>query len=188
MKERKIMGRDASDGGGFVLGLIFLALGGAIVKKIMENHTPHQDFIDSDLHDFKKIPEPVIPEVKALPLNRQITHRKKGNEIIDVRKVVRPNLLPYHLEKGWQKVGRVYQGYYRCRLGAFRGQIQERFNGDYKFYIFDPPEVVLTGSHKACFTNVGVGRYHIHFGVNSEDLDSGIMAVERLLYQSLKRR
>ena len=182
------MERNSSDGGGLVLGLILLALGVGIAKKIVENNAPHQDFIDSDLPDLKKIPEPVIPEVKVLPLNKQLAHRKKENKIIDVRKVVRPNPLPYHLEKDWQKVGRVYQGYYRCRLGAFRGQIEERFNGDYKFYIFDPPEAVLTGSHKACFTNVGAGRHHIHFGVNSENLDSGIMAVERLLYQSLKRR
>lgn len=182
------MERNSSDGGGLVLGLILLALGVAIAKKIVENNTPRQDFIDSDLPDLKKIHDPVTLEVKVLPLNKQLTHRKKENRVIDVIKVVRPNPLPYHLEKGWKKVGRVYQGYYRCRLGAFRGQIDERPSGDYKFYIFDPPEAVLTGSHKDCFTNVGVGRYHIHFGVNSENLDSGIMALERLLFQSLKRR
>ena len=182
------MERNSSDGGGLILGLILLALGVVIAKKIVENNTPHQDFIDSDLPDLKKIPEPVIPEVKVFPLNKQLTHRKKENKIIDVRKVVRPNPLPYHLEQGWAKRLRFYQGYYRTRQGSFRGEISERSGGDYKFYIFDPPEAVLTGSHKACFTNVGAGRYHIHFGVNSESLDSGIMAVERLLFQSLKRR
>ncbi len=182
------MEKNSSDGGGLVLGLILLALGGAIVKKIVENNTSHQDFIDSNLPDLKNIPGPVIPEVKVFPLNRQLTHRKKENRVIDVRKVVRPSPLPYHLEKGWKKERKIYLGYYRCRLGAFRGQIEERFSGDYKFYIFDPPQQALNGSHKACFTIAGIGRYHIHFGVNSEDLDSGIMAVERLLYQSLKRR
>jgi len=182
------MENNSSDGGGLVLGLILLALGVAIAKKIVENSTPHQDFIDSDLPDLKKIPEPVIPEAKTLPSNRHITYRKKENKVIDVRKVVRPSSLAYHLEKGWQKKRKVYEGYYRCRLMSVRGLIEERPGGDYKFYIFDPPEAVLTGSHKACFTNVGAGRYHVHFGVDAGNIDSGIMAVERLLYQSLKRR
>ena len=183
------MGRDSSGGVGEVIfALVLLALGIAAIRKIRENHASFQDLPDSDSPGPEKIPEAMTPKVKVLPLNRQITHEKKGNEIIDVRKVVRPNRLPYHLEKGWQKKGKIYQGYYRCQLGAFRGQIEERFGGDYKFYIFDPPEAVLTGSHKACFTNVGAGRYHVHFGVNSGDLDSGIMAVERLLFQNLTGR
>lgn len=189
MKERRIMGRDSSDGiGEFIFALIFLALGGAVIKKIRENYTPHHDFIDSGLPDLKKISKPVIPEVKVLPSNRQLTYRKKGKEIIDVRKIVRPSSLPYHLEQGWQKRLRFYQGYYRTRQGSFRGEIEERPGGDYKFYIFNPPEAVLTGSHRACFTNMGAGRHHVHFGVNSGDLDSGIMAVERLLYQNLTGR
>ena len=73
------MEKNSSDGGGLVLGLILLALGGAIVKKIVENNTSHQHFIDSDLPDLKNIPGPVIPEVKVFPLNRQLTHRKKEN-------------------------------------------------------------------------------------------------------------
>jgi len=182
------MERDASNGGGFVLGLILLALGGAVIREIIKNYPSHRDFLDSYPSQPEKLPEAEIPKIKVLPLKRQITSRKKENKVIDVRKIVRPNSLPYHLEKGWQKIGRVYQGYYRCRLGAFRGQIEERFSGDYKFYIFDPPQQALSGSHKACFTNNGGNRYHIHFGVNSENLDSGIMAVERLLYQNLKRR
>lgn len=98
----------------------------------------------------------------------------------------RPNSLPYHLEKGWRKSGRTYQGYYRCRLGAFRGEIEERPDG-YRFYILDPPLQVTQGSHGPCFTYGGsMGRYHIHFAINSQNLDSGIMAVERILFESLK--
>jgi len=171
-----------------VFVLILLALGGAIIRKIRKDPDSYRHFLDSDLVRPEKIPELPDLKVEILPSSRQLTHIKKENKAIDVIKVVRPNPSPYHLEKGWQKNGRVYQGYYRCRLGAFRGQIEERFNGDYKFYIFDPPEAVLIGSHKACFTNLGADRYHVHFGVNSGNLDSGIMAVERLLYQSLKRR
>ena len=182
------MEKDSSNTGGFVLGLILLALGGAIVKKIMENHTPRQDFVDSDLPDLKRIPEIKTPKPQVPSFNRQPAYRPTQNKAIDVRKVVRPSSLPYHLESGWRKDGRTYQGYYRCRLGAFKGEIEERFNGDYKFFIFDPPQQILNGSHKACFTNNGGNRYHVHFGVNSENLEGGIMAVERLLYQNLNGR
>ncbi|MDP3041767.1 MAG: hypothetical protein Q8N62_03415 [Candidatus Omnitrophota bacterium] len=191
MKERKIMERDSSGGvGEFILGLVLLALGVAAIRKIRENHAPHRDFPDSDSPDPEKIPKTLASKVEVLPLNSQITHRKKGNEIIDVKKVieVKANPLPYHLEKGWQKIRGVHHGYYRCRLGAFKGEIEERPGGDYKFFIFDPPEEVLNGPHAPCFTHVGNNRHHVHFGVNSEDLDSGIMAVERLLYQNLTGR
>ena len=43
------------------------------------------------------------------------------------------------------------------RSGTNTGKIQRRL----QILYFDP-QWFLTGSHKACFTNVGVGRYHIH--------------------------
>ncbi len=189
MKKRRIMGRDSSGGvGELIFVLIILVLGAAVIRKMRENNASHRDFPDSDSPGPEKIPEAVIPKVKVLPLKKQITHRKKENEIIDVRKVVKPNPLPYHLEKGWQKERKIYQGYYRCRLGAFRGEIEERFDG-HRYYIFNPPQKLLTDpKHAPCFTNVGGSRYHIHFGVNSNDLDGGIIAVERILFQSLNRR
>lgn len=188
MKERKIMGRDSSSGvGEFIFGLVLLVVGGVMLKEIVKNRASRDDFIDSDSSDLEKTPEIKTPKIET-PSLKQLTYRKTQNEIINVRKIVRPNPLPYHLEKGWQKTKKVHHGYYRCRLGAFKGEIEERPGGDYKFYIFNPPEEVLNGSHAPCFTQVGNNRYHVHFGVNSENLDSGIMAVERLLYQSLKRR
>ncbi len=182
------MEKDSSSTGEFVLRLILLALGGWIVKKVMEDHAPHHDFIEADLPDLKRIPEMKTLQPKTSSLNRQLAYRQTQNKVIDVRKVVRPNPLPYHLESGWRKDDRTYQGYYRCRLGAFRGEVEESYNGDYKFYILDPPQQILNGSHKACFTNNGGNRYHVHFGVNSENLDGGIMAVERLLFQNLNGR
>ena len=169
----------------FILGAAILALGALIIKKLIKNRILYKDSLISKPSDSQKIPKPRTPHVKVIPK----VYLKGGRKIIDVRKVieVRANPLPYHLEQGWKKKGRFYQGYYRCqRRGAFRGEIEERFNGDFKFYIFDPPEAILTGSHKACFTNVGTGRYHIHFGLDGKSLDAGIMAVERILYQSLK--
>lgn len=184
------MGRDSSDGfGELILVLILLALGGAIIRKIKKDPASYRHFLDSDLVRPKKIPELPVPKVEVLPLNRQITQRKKQNKVIDVRKVVRPSPLAYYLERGWERVGRVYHGYYRCRLGAFKGEIEERPGGNLKFYIFDPPEEIFSGPHAPCFTHLNNDRYHIHFKIDAQkSLDAGIMSVERLLYQSLKRR
>lgn len=115
---------------------------------------------------------------------------RSGREIIDVRRIthVRASPLPYHLERGWKKDKGVHRGYFRTRFLAFKGEILEGGDGNYKFYIFNPPQEILNGEHKQCFTSDNNGRFHIHFGVNSGSLDGGIMAVERLLTQSLNRR
>lgn len=178
------MDKDSSNNGGFVLGAILLTLRTAILKGIARKNASVQDFIGPDIPAHQSIPE--TPKTKTALLNKRPAFGKTQNGVVEVRKIVRPNPLPYHLERGWKKVGRTYQGYYRCRLGAFRGEIEERFNGTLKFFIFDPPPQVFNGSHKACFTPNGGNRYHVHFGVNTENLDSGIMAIERVLYQSLK--
>ena len=141
---------------------------------------------------FTRLRSPKIPEQKAPKISKVFirSYIKNGRHLIDVRKVteVKANPLPYHKVQGWKRNSGVHQGYYRCKLGAFKGEIEERVNGDYKFYIINPPREVLNGSHKPCFTPNGNNRYHIHFGINSNNLDSGIMAVERLLSQSLNGR
>lgn len=109
----------------------------------------------------------------------------KGSEPVHVK----ANSLPYHIERGWRKNAKGYEGYYRSRFGAFRGEIEQRGNGDYKFYIVNPPIEVLTGPHKPCFTDNGYNRFHIHFAIDAKNnVDSGVMAVERLLTESFKRR
>jgi len=53
------------------------------------------------------------------------------------------------------------------------------------FYISKPPWKVLNGSHGACFRDKGGGRYAIHIRPTPRDVDSGIVAVERVLEESL---
>lgn len=141
---------------------------------------------------FTRLGPPVIPEQKTPQMAKVIlrSYVKNGRQIVDVRKIteVKASPLPYHKEREWKKTAGIHRGYFRCRLGAFKGEVEQRCSGDYKFYILNPPSEILTGSHKACFTPNGNGRFHIHFGINSNNLDSGIMAVERLLSQSLNGR
>ena len=155
-----------------ILFLILAALGSFIRRKL----------------DAQENSKPTTPPVKI--------HRvyRGARTLVEVKRVinVKANPSPYHIERGWKKNGRFHEGYYRCRLRAFKGEIEEGSNGVYKFYIFNPPAEMLNGPHKPCFTpnsRSGNGnRFHIHFGVNSNDLDGGIMAVERLLTESLSRR
>lgn len=178
--------------GGAILAIGLLAIGSFILKMILKDRRS-RGIIEIGKGgpkrpaNFRKI---IQQEVKALPSRKSIeistTTKYKTKKTIEVKKVVRPNPLPYYLERGWQKVGNTWQGYYRCKLGAWKGLIEERPDGDYKFFIFNPPPSALSGNHGACFSNVGGDRFHIHFQLNSQNLDSGIMSVERTLYESLK--
>lgn len=176
--------------GGAILAIGLLAIGTFVLKTMLK---------DERFRDALGIGEvgpkrpanfriTVKQEVKALPSRKsiEISSKYKTKKTIEVKKVVRPNPLPYYLERGWQKVGNTWQGYYRCKLGAWKGLIEERPDGDYKFFIFNPPPSALSGNHGPCFSNIGGDRFHIHFQRNSQNLDSGIMSVERTLYESLK--
>ena len=94
---------------------------------------------------------------------------------------------PYWKEKYWKKVGSAYRGFYKPDEGAWRGNIEENFPGNYSFYIFQPPDALKKGDHWACFTNKGMGKYSIHFSKNPKDISSGIMTVERLISESFKK-
>ena len=128
--------------------------------------------------------KPVIQVYPAFP-RVSSPRRKTGNKI-----TVRASTLPYHRERGWAKKGRLLKGYYRTKFGSFRGEIELRPGGEHKFFIYNPPETVLSGPHAACFNKAGITeggyKYSIHFRVHAKDTDSGIMAVERTIYESFK--
>lgn len=99
---------------------------------------------------------------------------------------IKPNSLPYHQERGWTCRNNSYSGYYRCKYGAWKGLITKNFGAPIKFYIFDPPKQVFSGTHSACFTSKDGYRYHIHFQVDSQSIDSGILSVERTIFESIE--
>ncbi len=132
---------------------------------------------------------PRKPVVQVYPASLRVNSARKttGNKIT----VVKANPLPYYRERGWTKKGKLIKGYYRTKLGSFMGAIELRPGGEHKFFIYHPPEAVLSGPHSACFNKAGKTengyKYSIHFRVHAKDIDSGIMAVERTIYESLKR-
>jgi hypothetical protein len=93
----------------------------------------------------------------------------------------------YAKEQGWKdKSGGWFgssqlEGYYRTKFGSFKGQIKP---DSLAFYIFKPPKELKNHSHWACFSHRGGGKYSIHFSVRPNDIDSGILMVERILHES----
>ena len=120
------------------------------------------------------------------------TYRSSGSVNAALQKplVVKPKSKTYYKERGWIKNRHLLEGYYRCNYGSFPGEVESRPGRRYRFYIYNPPPAVLSGSHSACFNKSGKNkhgdRYHIHFGVDSQNIDAGIMAIERLLQESFK--
>ena len=98
---------------------------------------------------------------------------------------VMPDMRPIWEQRGWRTKDDRYTGRYRTRSGSWPGEVRREAPGLLGFYISKPPEKVLSGSHGACFRDKGKGRYAIHIRPTPQDVDSGIVAVERVLEESL---
>jgi hypothetical protein len=105
---------------------------------------------------------------------------RRGNAVI-----VLPDIRPLWQIKGWQKQSE-YEliGAFRTPQGSFVGKITIT-DGKPSYYIQNPPKQLLNGSHGACFRRRLKGWYWIHFSKEPRDLDSGIAAVERLIFEAL---
>ena len=100
---------------------------------------------------------------------------------------VRPSNIPYYQQSGWKEKRNIVEGWYRCRFGAWRGEIIRTISGKLKFFIFNPPPQLKEHSHWHCFNYTGKdNRYFIHFSKDSSSLDAGIMAIQRILDQSFR--
>ena len=107
------------------------------------------------------------------------------------KKKIRPRIKgagrehPYWQEHGWSKSGKGYSGYFATDYGRWIGTIKESYIGN-NYFIIDPPDTLLNGSHSACFTHKGKGRYFIHFSRKPKDISSGIITIENLISESFR--
>ena len=117
------------------------------------------------------------PAKVALSPPRSLDHR-----------AVRPDNTPLYLRRGWSKNGQRYQGYYRTKHGAWRGEIERR--GDkFRVLIFRPPkEQIIKHPRWPCFHEEGNGKWRIDLAVNPTDGDVGaiIFYVERVIVESFR--
>jgi hypothetical protein len=104
-------------------------------------------------------------------------------------KLINRSSKTYLTENGWRRFksypGYEWQGYYRTRYGSFKGRVLA--SASPSFYVYKPPEPLkLKHSHSACFSSQGNGWYSAHFKRVPKDVDSGVMAIERVLTESMR--
>jgi hypothetical protein len=111
---------------------------------------------------------------RLLPLRRGITIRRSPKTYLN--------------QQGWRRAflhsGSEWHGYYRTRFGSFKGRVAA--SNPSRFYIYKPPENIKRHSHWACFSDQGGGWYSVHFRKMPRDIDSGVMAIERIIGESIK--
>jgi len=100
---------------------------------------------------------------------------------------VKRDTTPYIERQGWKRSNGFYpvtwQGWYRTRGGSWEGKITA--STPPQFYIYKPPEALTTKhSHKACFHRRSDGWCDVHFRIIPGDLSSGIIKLERILYEA----
>jgi hypothetical protein len=94
----------------------------------------------------------------------------------------------YIQERGWRLTygwrGFQRKGYYRSRAGSFQGKIVLTYPP--RFYVRYPPEGLFRHQHRICFTKRPRGWYAVHWRILPKDLDSGVMALERILHECVR--
>lgn len=96
--------------------------------------------------------------------------------------------VPYWQERGWVRQGDRYTGTYQTRHGSFRGLIEDRGYGSYRFYLLDVPPALRQSGHWQCFQPRGVKGFKVHMARRPRDISSGILTIERVLVDALEAR
>jgi hypothetical protein len=92
--------------------------------------------------------------------------------------------LPYWVERGWQRQGNQFNGYYQTPYGSFQGWIEQQASGYINFFLHSPSDEIRGHSHWACFQARNDGWYLVHMGRQPRDVSSGIMTIERLIAEA----
>ncbi|MDD5677086.1 MAG: hypothetical protein PHW60_03720 [Kiritimatiellae bacterium] len=105
-----------------------------------------------------------------------------------------------HTSRYWQDAGwkRRYEdgyqwlsGHYKAKGNLYRGSIKlaDSVVQPIEYYIYDPPRVILSGPHGACYQwriSLEPNKYLIHFSKMPADIDSGIIQIEQNLSEALE--
>lgn len=89
-------------------------------------------------------------------------------------------------QRGWQKRGREYVGYYRTWYKTLEGKIRVRTLQCGDFFIKDPPPELKNHRHWACFGERGDGWYEVHFDDKPKSIEEGIRCIEKLLIETFR--
>jgi hypothetical protein len=118
---------------------------------------------------------------KLFPLKR--AHRANHKSPLAVKR----STTTYLAKQGWKvsisTTPAVWYGWYRTKGGSYKGKVTA--STPPQFYIQKPPQGLKTKhSHSACFTKLDDDWYSVHFRIMPKDLDSGVIKLERILYEA----
>lgn len=131
-----------------------------------------------------------LSKLLAPPPPKVIVHKPvaKRSHNGQCHRVIKPDVTPLSVKRGWKKSGNTWTGSYATYRGTWRGKITRR--GDViDVFIKQPPPDVRGHKRFICFHKHKAGWWKIHLHtqpVNPNDFDSVIAYVEQLLTQSLK--
>lgn len=124
------------------------------------------------------------PLVISAGLNSRVHINRQSRASASGRPTVARIFTTVWQDRGWQRSGSRYTGFYRTPFGAYEGFIDERYRGNLEFYIRNAPDCLQLHSHRACFWPKGKGLLYVHFSKAARTPDEGIMAIERILKEA----
>jgi hypothetical protein len=92
--------------------------------------------------------------------------------------------VPYWQLRGWRQQGRTYRGTYQTAYGSFIGRIDEVSRGNFRLYIYAPPDELKRHSHWSCFQPQFDNSFRVHMSQMPADVSSGILTIERLIAEA----
>lgn len=125
-----------------------------------------------------------------LPDGQNASHVVKRH-IVHLRppsKIVKRITDPLWKQRGWQRRGDEYRGFYRTPYGSYQGKIVVRYIGKIQFYIFNPPSCIKGHPHEPCFISKGGGKFEVHFSKKAQNISDGIAAIEEILNDAFERK
>ena len=100
------------------------------------------------------------------------------------RVIVERASLTYLQDRDWCPHAEGYQGLYKTARGSWWGEAKIE-DGELRFFIHKPPKELFSGPHAQCFRHIGSDWWWIHFSKKPSDANDGVLAIERLLAETL---
>ena len=179
----------------------------------IEIYNPYEEKESSNdpLKDYYKnftLPKVELPKIEPIsipPIVREFPRYESSPAVVPrkvvnkpttervVRKVIKPKgilikrrEIPYWQERGWKKIRKGFEGFYRTRFGSFQGKVEEKLFSKIDFYIHKPPKVLRNHDEWVCFNPRSRDWYFIHIigGAKDKELSSGIIFIERILTEA----
>lgn len=167
--------------GGKMLASTPVEVGGSLLdsplfKRLIERSIEKVE--SADLIDAPNLfLRPNIPIVKQAGFGPAMTRPRKAQ-------LVARDERPLWAQRGWVWFSHEYHGYYRIQSGdSWRGKATVSPSGRIDLYIHKPPREMRNHPNWHCFFEHQKGWYFIH-NDGVEDLSSGILEVERILWEA----